>query len=231
MKLAIFDFDGTLFPNDTLAFLLSQWKKQGYSKKKYYNTIIPVMLLYLKYKTGMKSKYTREEMRLIAMDRFNRIFTDMSQEEVTAFLDKCFEPIKNRLYPTVVAELKKTQEQGYHTILLSGAYSNVLEGVADHLNIDTLIGTKMHFKDGMFDPDTPLEVVSGPVKYEKIKMYFKDEEVDWAASTAYADSLSDLSILDAVGDPVAVEPDAELKKIALSRDWPILLRNTDPSNS
>ena len=48
MKLAIFDFDGTMFPNDTLAFLLSEWKKQGYSKKKYYNTIIPVVFLYLK---------------------------------------------------------------------------------------------------------------------------------------------------------------------------------------
>lgn len=222
MKLAIFDFDGTLFPNDTLAFLLSQWKKQGYSKKKYYNTIIPVALLYLKYKTGMKSKYTREEMRLIAMDRFNRIFIGMSEAEVKAFLDECFEPIKNRLYPTIVAELKRTQENGYHTILLSGAYRNVLESLADHLNVDTLIGTKMHFKDGMFDPDMPLEVVSGPLKYEKIKMHFKDEEIDWETSTAYADSLSDLTILEAVGKPIAVDPDDELKKIATERNWHII---------
>ena len=31
MKLAIFDFDGTISPQDTLPFLLKQWKKFGYS--------------------------------------------------------------------------------------------------------------------------------------------------------------------------------------------------------
>lgn len=35
MKLAIFDFDGTLVPKDALPFVLAQWKKQNYSKIKY----------------------------------------------------------------------------------------------------------------------------------------------------------------------------------------------------
>jgi len=48
MKLAIFDFDGTLFPVETLPFLLSQWKKLKYSKTRYYKTYIFLMPLYLK---------------------------------------------------------------------------------------------------------------------------------------------------------------------------------------
>ena len=52
MKLAIFDFDGTLFPYDTLPFLLSQWKKQQYPIIPYLRTLSTVVVLYIQYKTG-----------------------------------------------------------------------------------------------------------------------------------------------------------------------------------
>ena len=38
LKLAIFDFDGTLVPKDSLPFVLDQWKEQKYLKTKYYRT-------------------------------------------------------------------------------------------------------------------------------------------------------------------------------------------------
>ena len=46
--------------------------------------------------------------------------------------------------------------------------------------------------------------------------------LDLAASTAYSDSRTDLPFLEAVGNPVVVNPDRELRRIAVERDWPIL---------
>ena len=46
--------------------------------------------------------------------------------------------------------------------------------------------------------------------------------LDLAASTAYSDSYSDVPFLEAVGHPVAVNPDRRLKKIARLRGWPTL---------
>jgi len=45
---------------------------------------------------------------------------------------------------------------------------------------------------------------------------------DLAECTAYSDSHTDLPFLDAVGHPVVVNPDRELRRIAGERGWPIL---------
>ena len=46
--------------------------------------------------------------------------------------------------------------------------------------------------------------------------------IDVGASTAYSDSHTDLPFLEAVGRPVAVNPDRELRRIAEERGWPVL---------
>jgi hypothetical protein len=46
LKLAIFDFDGTLFPKDSLKFLLSEWKRLEYSKLKYYKIFSSLFILF-----------------------------------------------------------------------------------------------------------------------------------------------------------------------------------------
>ena len=48
------------------------------------------------------------------------------------------------------------------------------------------------------------------------------EGLDLAACTAYSDSHTDLPFLEAVGIPVAVNPDRELRRIARERGWPVL---------
>jgi phosphoserine phosphatase len=46
-------------------------------------------------------------------------------------------------------------------------------------------------------------------------------DVDLASSWAYSDSLTDLPMLEAVGHPVAVNPDAGLARTAGERGWPV----------
>ena len=46
--------------------------------------------------------------------------------------------------------------------------------------------------------------------------------IDLAQSTAYSDSHTDLAFLEAVGHPVAVNPDSKLRAIAERRGWPVL---------
>ena len=45
--------------------------------------------------------------------------------------------------------------------------------------------------------------------------------IDLTRSFAYTDSITDLPLLSAVGNPVAVNPDQDLRKVAEERDWPI----------
>jgi HAD superfamily hydrolase (TIGR01490 family) len=47
-------------------------------------------------------------------------------------------------------------------------------------------------------------------------------DYDLSASTAYSDSYTDLPFLEAVGHPVAVNPDRRLRRVARERNWPVL---------
>jgi phosphoserine phosphatase len=49
-----------------------------------------------------------------------------------------------------------------------------------------------------------------------------DDGIDLAGSTAYSDSYSDVPFLEAVGHPVAANPDRKLRRIARERGWPVV---------
>jgi len=222
MKLAIFDFDGTLFPRETLPFLLSQWNHHKYSRAKMLRVYVNLIPLYLRYKLGIKSKLTSEQMKIMAVYGFNNIFTGMTEQEVHKYLLKVSRSVNILLNPLVVEEVQKTIKEGYHTVLLSGAFRMLLNIVGENLGIQTVIGTDLYFNNGKFDPYRKPQIVIGSVKMEKLFDHFNSNEVDWPGSCAYADSYSDLALMEAVGEPVAVNPDDRLKSIASEKGWRII---------
>lgn len=217
MKLAIFDFDGTLFPHDTIPYLLTQWKKLGLCSKKHRSVFRSLVFMYIKFKLGIETKLTREEMKLWAVRQFNTIFKGMTETEVLDFFKKASNSTHNRFNKKVVCALEEAQKMGYHTVLLSGSYEPFLAGIAHTLKFDTVMGTPIHTQDGMYDETHPLSIASGIEKVERIKHQFPN--INWSQSIAYADSLSDLFILENVGTPFVVNPDRGLKRIALLRNW------------
>ncbi len=84
MKLAIFDFDKTLLQVDTLPFLLGRWRSFGYSWIKYYKVFFSIVFLYIQYKTGI-TRLTKSEMKTMAIMRFNKVFKNMTEEQVKGF--------------------------------------------------------------------------------------------------------------------------------------------------
>lgn len=226
MKLAVFDFDGTLFPENTLPFLLKQWKKQKYSKSKFYKTYLALISLYVRYKLGIETKMSKEQMKLLAVLKFNRLFKGMSEKEIAQYFKNCSSEIKVLLNDSVVEEVKRAQTEGYHTVLLSGAYEDLLKNIGKELGFNTVIGTKINYHNGMFDENKSVEVISGGLKVKELTNYFQSSDIDWKGSRAYADSYSDLDILKAVGEPIAVDPDKKLRSIAAQANWRVI-KNTE----
>ncbi|HLB38972.1 MAG TPA: haloacid dehalogenase-like hydrolase, partial [Actinomycetota bacterium] len=61
----------------------------------------------------------------------------------------------------------------------------------------------------------------GEARAAWLRRYAVDNDIDLRHSYAYADSYSDLPLLRAVGNPVAVAPDSALYRHARRRRWPI----------
>ena len=221
MKLAVFDFDGTLFPQDTLPFLLRQWHAQGRSFKKLFKAYASVGVLYVRYKLGARG-LSREMMRRTALQRVTRIFDGMTEQEVSAFFKQNAELIVPLLRKSVLEELKKAKAEGFHTVLLSGGYQTLMEHVGAMIGIDNVVATAIYYKDGIADTRRELDIVCGDGKADSLVAAFEGREVDWQGSVAYADSYSDLPILRMVGQPVAVCPDRDLDAMLPELGWRVM---------
>jgi phosphoserine phosphatase len=66
-----------------------------------------------------------------------------------------------------------------------------------------------------------LRAAHGAGKAAAVRQLAGEQGYDLTASTAYSDSHTDLPFLEAVGNPVVVNPDRELRRLADERDWPV----------
>jgi len=82
---------------------------------------------------------------------------------------------------------------------------------------DGALGTIVEVEDGKYTGRA-----TRPLHAENKARCIRELGYDLAASTAYSDSHTDLPFLEAVGHPVAVNPDRRLRRIASARGWPVL---------
>jgi phosphoserine phosphatase len=84
------------------------------------------------------------------------------------------------------------------------------------------VGSRSEIVDGRFTGRDADVFTYREGKAERIRRLAQEEGIDLAASYAYSDSESDLPMLRLVGHPVAVNPDAELERVAREEGWEIL---------
>lgn len=219
MKLAIFDFDGTLLTDDTLPSLGREWLRQKRSRVRYYLVLLSVAPVLIKYKAGLIS---RENMKGRAFKRFNRIFTGMSRTAVEDFFRQAYPNLRSLFNKNVLKEIRLAQEQGFHCVLLSGAYIELLELVSGDLGMQTALGANLAYKDEMYDHQGETRFVDGAGKRSLLLEAFAGQDVDWEQSRAFGDSFADICIIETVGERVAVNPDLQLLEHAQKNRWRIV---------
>lgn len=219
MRLAIFDFDGTLIEKDSLPCLGREWIRQGRSLPRYLSVWALVLPVYLFYKSGLSS---REAMKELAFRNFNRFYINLSRDDIKEFFRQAYPFLKEKFNTKVVEEVRQAQHQGYHCVLLSGSYQELLEIIAQDLGMETVLGARLAYRDGIFDPRGQIQFIDGRSKLELLQAAFADKPVEWKASRAYGDSYADIYCMEMVGEKVAVNPDAELLAYACQRGWRIL---------
>ncbi len=223
MKLAIVDYDGTLFTKETIPFLLGLAKKKSVPAKDYYKTLVKVYLCLIKYKLSKKKNFDKEKFHKDIAKSFLSIYKNMKQEEIEKFFKETVLEAEKYFNQKLVLELKGLKEKGYKLVLLSGGFLPYVELVAQKLDLDYVFATELEYLDKGFNLEKDLLFITGKTKKETILKKFPQEmQVDWQASYAYADSYFDSDVLEMTGNPHAVNPDERLRKYALEKNWPII---------
>jgi HAD superfamily hydrolase (TIGR01490 family) len=127
-----------------------------------------------------------------------------------------------RVYPQMLEVAYRHQDAGRKVYIVTAASNEIAELLAHVLVFDGGIGARSEVRDGVYtgQPEGPFTYRDG--KAEAIREVAAHEGIDLTESWAYSDSESDLPMLRVVGHPVAVNPDAELARVAREAGWEIM---------
>jgi HAD superfamily hydrolase (TIGR01490 family) len=109
---------------------------------------------------------------------------------------------------------------GRQVFIVSSSPEEVVRPLAERLGPVDVIATQAKIEDGKYTGELEFYCY-GENKGARIREIGQQEEIDLAGSYAYSDSITDLPMLEAVGHPVAVNPDRELRREAERRGWQV----------
>ena len=139
------------------------------------------------------------------------------QQIVGETLDDIVDPMVFQEAVDLIAEHKAA---GRDVIIISSSGTDIVEPIGARLGVDLAIGTQVAIEDGEYTGEI-LFYAYGEGKADAMRSLAEERGYDLSASYAYSDSHTDLPMLELVGHPVAVNPDTELRKVAVERDWPV----------
>jgi phosphoserine phosphatase len=117
--------------------------------------------------------------------------------------------------------MEEHRAEGRDIVIISSSGTEVVEPIGERLGVDVAIGTQLVVDDGLYTGEI-LFYAYGEGKAQAMRDLAAERGYDLAESFAYTDSVTDLPMLEAVGHPTAVNPDAELRRISGERGWPIV---------
>jgi HAD superfamily hydrolase (TIGR01490 family) len=127
-----------------------------------------------------------------------------------------------RVYPQMIRVVREHQDAGRPCYIVTAASQPMSELLARVLAMEGAIGTRYEISDGLYTGKLDGPFVYGEGKANALRHFAQSQHIDLSESWAYSDSASDLPMLEAVGRPVAVNPDAELAEVARREGWDVM---------
>jgi HAD superfamily hydrolase (TIGR01490 family) len=212
---AFFDLDRTLIRRSSVLALAGTFRERGLISRTDLAKSAWFQLLFA------ARGASAERVRFAAEDGM-RLLAGFSVAELQSLVGDAMESV---LRPLVYAEplrlVQQHRERGERVYIVSATLQEIVQHIADDLGFDGALGSTCEIANGRYTGKS-LRAAHGEGKAEAVRELAVAEGLDLAACTAYSDSHTDLPFLELVGHPVAVNPDAGLRRFARERGWPVL---------
>jgi len=155
----------------------------------------------------------------------DRILQAIEGVEVTTFTS-----MADEIIPKLMHDVRREArglidlhtDAGRDTYIVSASPIEIVGRLAEEMNMTGGLGTVAEIDGGIYTGELAQPFCYGEGKADALHRIADEMGYDLEASYAYTDSAGDLPMLDAVGHPVAVNPDNALETIAYHRGWPIV---------
>ncbi|MDD2858486.1 MAG: HAD-IB family hydrolase [Candidatus Nanopelagicales bacterium] len=137
---------------------------------------------------------------------------------VAETLDQIIDPM---VYQEALDLMAEHRAAGHEIVIVSSSGTDLVEPIGARLGVDLAIGTQVAIEHGRYTGEI-LFYAYGEHKAAAMRELAAERGYDLEQCYAYSDSQTDLPMLEAVGHPVAVNPDEALREVAVDREWPIM---------
>lgn len=213
---AFFDLDKTIIArSSTLAFGKPLYKGGLINRR----TVLRTAFAQLVFAVNGADEATMDRLR----DRVTAMCTGWDVAQVREIVDETLHEIIDPLvYDEAVGLIEQHKMLGRDVVIVSSSGAEMVEPIGEMVGVSDVIATRMVEAEGRYTGEIEFYAY-GPNKADAARELAAERGYDLAESYAYSDSITDLPLLEAVGHPVAVNPDRALRRIATERGWPVVV--------
>lgn len=211
-KIVFFDVDNVIIRGQTQKYLLKYLFKK---RKISFCLFVQLCIWFLLYKWGIVKDTAKIRKKAFSS------FCNWSYQDSKIIFDDFFRSVLEvKIHLKCVNIIKKHILDGDIVVLLSASLSEIVNRIKDYLSVSYAISTYLEVVDGKYTGRILGEVPYGGKKVDKVKEFIKSNNMEKWKTCAYADHISDLSLLNMVDYPIVINGDRELMQIAKDKSWP-----------
>lgn len=221
-KIAIFDIDGTIFRKNLHFELINELVWLG---------VFPENVrreLNRAYTSWLEHKGTYENYREALVGMYSEYVKGCKVSDIEKASKLVIPFHKNRTYVFAEKIISDLKENGYHIIAISGSPIEIVKDFNEmHLGFDEVFGTIYESDEKGLYTGRESYVPVGGQKGQLVKQYAYENNLTLEGSYGIGDTESDASFLKLVDNPIAFNPNQNLKKIAEENGWKIVVEKKD----
>jgi HAD superfamily hydrolase (TIGR01490 family) len=211
---AFFDLDKTIIARSSTLVMGRRFLRDGLLGP---STVIKTLYAQAVYQLVGADHERMEQARTAALELTRGWEAERVERLVREALEEVIAPLAYREALDLIDEHRRA---GRDVWIVSSGGEEIVEPFAQHLGIRDVIATRAGIEDGRYDGTLEFYAYAA-AKATAVRQIADVRDYDLARCFAYSDSVTDLPMLSAVGTPVAVNPDRELRAAAQAMGWDI----------
>lgn len=213
---AVFDIDGTLIRWQLYHAITDALARAGYTDKSTFQVAKEARMAWKR--RASRESFKDYEKELIKA--YEGVLLNLTPLQVEQVAQAVFDEYKDQVYTYTRDLVKDLKKRGYTLLAISGSQLEIVTKIAEYYGFDDCVGTVYEQSDGKF---TGVVKVGSADKAATLEGLIARHNLTLDNSVAVGDSASDISMMEMVELPIALNPEKKLYEHAKQHGWKIVL--------
>ena len=212
---AFFDLDKTVIAKSSTLAFVRPLRKAGLLN---HRAVLKAAVAQAIYRTVGADQVQLDRVRDQLVGLSKGLKADRVRRLVQETVDEVISPL---VYAEALALMDEHRRQGRKIVIMSISPEEVVRPLAGYLGVDHVIASRSAVDEEGRYAGRVAFYATGEAKAGAIRELAVQWDLDLEGCFGYSDSSADLPMLEAVGQPVVVNPDRALREVAIERKWTV----------